>query len=63
MTAIGLHLSQQSPRTTPPRFRLHRTLWDPTQGTPRDDRDGARHRRYCGRDAVYLPGLCAPLRW
>src|SRR6185295_14383288 len=25
---------------------------DPTQGTPRDDRDGARHCRYCGRDAV-----------
>jgi hypothetical protein len=33
---------------------------DLTQGTPRDDRDGARHRRDGGRDAVYLPGLCAP---
>jgi hypothetical protein len=29
---------------------------DPTQGTPRDDRDGARHHRDCGRDAVLSAG-------
>ena len=29
---------------------------DPTQGTPRDDRDGARHHRDCGRDVVLTAG-------
>jgi hypothetical protein len=34
---------------------------DPTQRTPRDDRDGARHHRDCGRDVCYLPALCGPV--